>query len=132
MIKDSRAEKKLAPKKSKSKTVWKSVHLIAKSLKAGEKDISENNNDLFKHIADARKAQEQITVDSEVTGSKNKKVIENGKKLGHAIARLRIDFSKEAARNKKGGELTEKEKAEFEKIKGKQKELLAKLTKLEK
>jgi len=41
------------------------------------------------------------------------------------------DFSKEAARKKKGGELTAKEKAEFDKIKARQKELLAKISKLD-
>ena len=45
---------------------------------------------------------------------------------------LRTDFSKEAARKKKGGELTAKEKAEFDKIKAQQKELLAKIKTLEK
>ena len=42
----------------------------------------------------------------------------------------RTDFSKEAARKKKGGDLTAKEKAEFDKIKAQQKELLAKIAKL--
>ncbi len=56
----------------------------------------------------------------------------NPLQLGHAIALLRTDFSKEAARKKQGGELTSKEKAEFEKIKAQQKELLAKIKKLEK
>ncbi|OLD85616.1 MAG: hypothetical protein AUG81_12530 [Verrucomicrobia bacterium 13_1_20CM_4_54_11] len=72
-----------------------------------------------------------MKVDWELTDSKNKQVIDNGKKLGHTIALLRTDFSKEAARKKKGGELTAKEKAEFEKIKVQQKELLAKIAKLE-
>lgn len=87
--------------------------------------------DLFKGVAEARQAEEQMKVDWELTDSKNKEVIENGKKLGHAIALLRTDFSKEAARKKKGGELTAKEKAEFDKIKAQQKELLAKIAKLE-
>ena len=65
-----------------------------------------------------------------MTDSKNKKVIDAGKKLGHAIAILRTDFSKETARKKKGGELTAKEKAQFEKIKAQQKDLLAKIDKL--
>jgi hypothetical protein len=66
-----------------------------------------------------------------LTDSKANKVIENGKKLGHALALLRTDFSKEAERKKKGGELTDKEKAQFEKIRAQQKDLLAKLKKLE-
>src|SRR6202011_1836226 len=88
------------------------------------------SNDFFKGIADAREAEEQMKVDWQLTGSKNKSVIENAKKLGHALALLRTDFSKEAARKKKGGELTAKEKAEFEKIKGQQKDLIAKIDKL--
>ncbi len=49
-----------------------------------------------------------------------------------AIALLRINYSKEAARKKAGGELTANEKAEFEKIKAQQKDLLAKISRLEK
>src|SRR6266436_5099940 len=131
MIKNARADKALDPKKSKNKPFWKSVHLVAKNLKTAETGLVAKSNDFFKGIADAREAEEQLKVDWQLTDSKNKKVIENGKKLGHALAILRTDFSKEAERKKKGGELTEKEKAQFEKIKAQQKELLAKIKKLE-
>jgi hypothetical protein len=73
-----------------------------------------------------------MKIDWQLTDSKNPKVIENGKKLGHALAILRTDFSKEAARKKKGGELTAKEKAEFEKLKAQQKELLGRIDRLKK
>src|SRR6266481_2767400 len=131
MIKNARADKALDPKKPKNKPLWKSVHLVAKNLKAAETGLAAKSNDFFKGIADAREAEEQMKVDWQLTDSKNTKVIENGKKLGHALAILRTDFSKEAERKKKGGDLTEKEKAQFEKIKGQQKELLAKIKKLE-
>src|SRR4029077_1714774 len=88
--------------------------------------------DFFKGIVNAREAEEQLKVDWELTDSKNKNVVENGKKLGHALALLRTDFSKEAERKKRGGELTAQEKAELNKIKANQKELLAQLKKLEK
>src|SRR5205823_7582202 len=93
---------------------------------------TKKNEDILKRIADAVEAEEQMKIDWQLTDSKNKAVIENGKKLGHAIALLRTDFSKEAARKKKGGELTAQEKAQFDKIKAQQKELLAKIKKLEK
>src|SRR6266571_6720676 len=131
IIKNARADKDLDPKNPKNKPFWKSVHLVAKNLKTAETGLAAKSNDFFKGIADAREAEEQLKVDWQLTDSKNKKVIENGKKLGHALAILRTDFSKEAERKKKGGDLTEKEKAQFEKIKGKQKELLAKIKKLE-
>src|SRR5437763_3213465 len=131
MIKNARADKALDPKKPKNKPFWKSVHLVAKNLKTAETGLATKSNDFFKGIADAREAEEQLKIDWQLTDSKNKKVIEYGKKLGHALAILRTDFSKEAERKKKGGDLTEKEKAQFERIKGKQKELLAKIKKLE-
>src|SRR5712691_8443951 len=131
MIKAARADKGLNPKTPKNKPFWKSTKLIAKNLDMASKGLAAKSNDFFKGIADAREAEEQMKVDWQLTDSKNKKVIDNGKKLGHAIALLRTDFSKEAARKKKGGELTAKEKAEFDKIKAQQKELLAKIAKLE-
>jgi acetolactate synthase small subunit len=131
LIKDARADKDLDPKKPKNKPFWKSVHLVAKNLKTAEAGLAAKKDDFFKGIADAREAEEQLKVDWQLTDSKNKEVIENGKKLGHALAMLRTGFSKEAERKKKGGDLTEKEKAQFEKIKAQQKELLAKIKKLE-
>ena len=130
MIKNARADKSLDPKKPKNKPFWKSVHSVAKNLKTAETGFAAKSNDFFKGIADAREAEEQLKVDWQLTDSKNKKVIEDGKKLGHALAILRTDFSKEADRKKKGGDLTAQEKAQFEKIKGQQKELLAKIKKL--
>jgi hypothetical protein len=130
MIKAARADQGLDPKTPKNKPFWKSTQLIAKNLKMAKTGLASKSNDFFKGIAEARQAEEQLKVDWELTDSKNSQVIENGKKLGHGIALLRTDFSKEAARKKKGGELTAKEKAEFDKIKAQQKELLAKITKL--
>jgi hypothetical protein len=131
MIKAARTDKGLDPKTPKNKPFWKSTQLIAKNLKMAKTGLVAKNNDFFKGITEARQAEEQMKVDWELTDSKNKQVIENGKKLGHAIALLRTNFSKEAARKKKGGELTAQEKAEFDKIKTQQKELLAKIAKLE-
>jgi hypothetical protein len=131
MIKAARADSGLDPKTPKNKPFWKSTQLIAKNLKMAKTGLAAKSNDFFKGITEARQAEEQMKVDWELTDSKNKQVIENGKKLGHAIALLRTDFSKEAARKKKGGELTAKEKAEFDKIKTQQKELLTKIAKLE-
>src|SRR2546430_948853 len=130
MIKAARADNGLDPKTPKNKPFWKSTQLIAKNLKIAKTGLVAKSNDFFKGVAVARQAEEQMKVDWELTDSKNKQVIENGKKLGHAIAILRTDFSKEAERKKKGGELTAKEKAEFEKIKAQQKALLAKIDKL--
>ncbi|MEY2539262.1 MAG: hypothetical protein QOG67_3002, partial [Verrucomicrobiota bacterium] len=98
MIKDARADKGLDPKTPKNKPFWKSTHLIAKNLKTAQKGFAAKSNDFFKGIADAREAEEQMKVDWQLTDSKNKGVIDNGKKLGHSLALLRTNFSKEAAR----------------------------------
>lgn len=132
MMKAARADKGLDPKTPKNKPFWKSTQLVAKNLKLAQTGLQAKSNDFFKGIAEARQADEQMKVDWQLTDSKNKKVIENGKILGNAIESLRTNYSKEAARKKQGGELTAKEKAEFEKIKAQQKDLLAKISKLEK
>lgn len=131
-IKAARADKGLDPTIAKNKPFWKSIQTISKHLDTAEKGLAAKSNDFFKGIADAREAEAQLKVDWQLTDSKNKAVIENGKKAGHAIAMLRTDFSKEAARKKKGGELTAKEKAAFDKIKAQQKDLLARVEKLRK
>jgi hypothetical protein len=132
MIKGARADKGLDPKTPKNKPFWKSTQLVTKNLKLAQTGLQAKSNDFFKGIAEARQAEEQMKVDWQLTDSKNKKVIENARILGNAIDSLRTNYSKEAARKKQGGELTEKEKAEFEKIKAQQKDLLAKISKLEK
>jgi hypothetical protein len=131
MVKAARADKGLDPKIPKNKPFWKSTHAIATSLKTAEKGMGSKSNDFFKGITDAREAEQQLKIDWQLTDSKNKAVIDNGKKLGHALARLRTGYSKEAARKKKGGELTAQEKAQFQKIKDQQKDLLVKIKKLE-
>jgi hypothetical protein len=132
MIKAARADSGLNPKTPKNKPFWKSTQLIAKNLKLAKTGLNSKSNDFFKGIAEARKAEEQMKVDWQLADSKNQQVIDNGKKLGHAIALLRTNFSKEAARKKQAGELSAKEKADFDKIKTQQKELLAKISRLEK
>lgn len=132
MIKAARADKALDPKTPKNKPFWKSTQLVAKNLKTAKQGLDAKSDDFFKGIAEARRAEEQMKVDWQLTDSKNKKVLENGKTLGNAIESLRTNYSKEAARKKQGGDLTTKEKAEFEKIKTQQKDLLAKISKLEK
>lgn len=132
MIKAARADKGLDPKTPKNKPFWKPTQLVAKNLKLAQTGLQTKSNDFFKGIAEASQAEQQMKVGWQLTDSKNKKVIENGKILGNAIESLRTNYSKEAARKKQGGELTAKEKAEFEKIKAQQKDLLAKISKLEK
>jgi len=132
MIKAARADKELDPKTPKNKPFWKPAQLVAKNLKLAQTGLQTKSNDFFKSIAEASKAEQQMKVGWQLTDSKNRKVIENEKILGNAIESLRSNYSMEAARKKQGGELTAKEKAEFEKIKAQQKDLLAKISKLEK
>lgn len=131
MVKAARADAGLNPKTPKNKPYWKSVHQVATQLDAAQKGLAAKNDDFFKAVTKARAAEEQMKIDWELTDSKNMAVIANGKKLGNAIELLRTKYSKEAARKKKGGQLTAEEKAQFEKIKAQQKELLAKLKALE-
>src|SRR4051812_1699154 len=131
MVKDARADNGLDPSTAKNKPFWKSTQSVAKNLKTADKGLSAKTNDFFKGVEGARKAGEELKVNWQLTDSKNKAVIDSGRTLDHALSALRQDFSKEAARKKKGGPLTAEEKAAFEKIKAKQKELLGKIDKLQ-
>jgi len=132
MIKDARADSGLDFDIARNKPFWKSTQLIARNLRTAKNGLATQDDDFLKGIAEARRAQEQMKIDWQLTNSKNKQVVENCKKLGDAITLLRTNYSKEAARKKTGGELTADEKADFEKIKAQQKDLLAKISKLEK
>ena len=125
IIKAARADKGLDPKTPKNKPFWKPAQLVSKNLKLAQTGLQTKSNDFFKGIAEASQAEQQMKIGWQLTDSKNSKVIENGKILGNAIESVRTNYSKEAARKKQGGELTAKEKAEFEKIKAQQKDLLA-------
>jgi hypothetical protein len=101
MVKAARADTDLDPKTAKNKPFWKATQRIAKELKRAEKGLAAKSNDFFDAISDARAAEQQLKVDWQLTDSKNKEVIDPAKKLGHALAILRTDFSKEAARKQK-------------------------------
>lgn len=132
MVKAARADKGLDPKTSRNKPFWKSTHQIAQGLKQAEKGLAAKNDDFFKGVEKARVAETEMKTAWQLTDSKNKSVITGGKTLGHTLALLRVDYSKEAARKNKGGELTADEKARFDKIKTQQKGLLKKIKALEK
>jgi hypothetical protein len=132
MIKAARTDEELDPKTPKNKAFWKPAQVVAKNLKLAQTGLQTKSNDFFNGIAEANRAEQQMKIGLQLTDSKNTKLIENGKILGNAIEMLRTNYSKEAARKKQGGELTGKEKAEFETIKAQQKDLLAKISKLEK
>lgn len=131
MIKAARADKGLDPKTPKNKPFWNATQKLAKQLDRAQKGLAAKNDEFFKGISDARSAEEQMKVDWQLTDSKNKQVIDAAKKVGHALAILRTNFSKEADRKKKGGELTAKEKDQFAKIKKQQMALLTKIKALE-
>ncbi|MEO8440357.1 MAG: hypothetical protein ABI540_09060, partial [Spartobacteria bacterium] len=131
MIKNARADKGLDPNLAKNKPFYTAAKKVTTELDRTDKGLAAKNNDFFDAVSGARSAQEQLKVAWNLTDSKNKKVAADAVALGNALDLLRQDYSKEAARKKKGGELTAKEKAEFAKIQAHQKELLAKINTLQ-
>ncbi len=131
MIKNARVDKGLDPKVAKNKPFYTAAKKVSTQLDRAEKGLAARNNDFFDAVSGARSAQEQLKVAWGLTDSKNAKVAADARALGNALDLLRRDYSKEAARKKKGGELTAKEKAEFGKIQAHQKELLAKIKTLQ-
>lgn len=130
MIKHAKADEGLSPKTAKNKPYWQAVQKIARQLDAADKGLKAKDKGFFKAVSEARMAEEAMKVAWPLTDSKNKEVIDGGRKLGHALALLRTNFSLEAQRVKKGGDLSDKEKAEMAKLKAEQKKQLALINKL--
>ncbi len=131
MIKAARADKALEAKTAKNKPFWAATKKVAQNLERAKKGLAAKNNDFFDAVGDARTAMREMKIAWDLTKSTNKAVVGHARKLGDALTVLRTDFSKEAARKKKGGPLSAKEKAQLEKMKAEQKRFQAQLKALE-
>src|SRR6266513_93355 len=105
MIKAARADNGLDPKTPKNKPFWQSTQLIAKNLKIAKTGLNAKSNDFFKGVTGARQSEEQMKVDWELTDSKNKEVIENGKKLTNRRGRRGVRQNQSAEERAESEEL---------------------------
>jgi len=101
LVKSARADAGLDAQKAKNKPFWKAVQSITKILNRAKSGLAAKNKEFFIGVRDARRGG---TDESRlaVTGSKNKNVVEAGRKVSYAVALLRMNYSQEAARKKKG------------------------------
>jgi hypothetical protein len=125
------AKKELNPKSKVEKPFWsglkksdQQIKLIESGLKAKNADFIKGINGLGKNLAEMDTAWAILKKQDKHKKSHISKGIAN---LNKAYALLDKHYGGAAARLKKGGELTDKEKAQVAKAKAEQEKLLAKL-----
>jgi hypothetical protein len=117
----------LSPENPAAKPFYISLQKINTALVKADAGFKENKPEFFQAIDSARSAVTEMQVTWKLTGSDDKNVIAEAKKLGGNIVALHENFSPLAARRSKGGKLSAAEKKMLDKIKADQKVLDKKL-----
>ena len=127
-VKAARASgKELSPSNPDAKPFLLSLQKIGKALDSAEKALEAKDAAFFQSISHAQAAVVEMKVAWDLTKSKDAEVIKGGKSLGGAVTALHDEFGPMAQRKAKGGELTDTEKENFEKLKSSQAEFRKKL-----
>ena len=121
------AGKELSASNPDAKPFLLSLQKVGKSLDSAEKALAAKDPAFFQSISHAQAAVIEMQVAWDLTKSKDADVIKGGKALGGAVTALHDEFGPMAQRKAKGGELTDTEKTNFEKLKSSQAEFRKKL-----
>lgn len=133
IIKAARESKdpKLEPDKADAKPFWQAVKRANESLDKAERGLYLKDETFHGALGDAASAIAEAEVTLEMTGSEVAEVQEALTQTEAAVALLVKGYGKESARLKQGGELTEAERDQLEKLKDDQAKLQRKLAELE-
>lgn len=121
------AGKELSPSNPDAKPFLLSLQKVGKALDSAEKALEAKDPAFFQSISHAQAAVVEMQVAWDLTKSKDADVIKGGKALGGAVTALHDDFGPLSQRKAKGGELTDAEKENFEKLKSAQAEFRKRL-----
>jgi len=121
----------LNPDKKESEPFWRGVKNLNEAVSKVDRGLFLKDETFFTSLGEANAAMEEVKISFSMSGAKDAKVIEGVEKADRALSLLRENYSKEAVRLKKGGELSAAERKKFNEIKDKQADLQRKLTELE-
>lgn len=117
---------------AKAKPFWDATKDLNENLAKAETGLTLKDNTFFSSLASANAAFAQAKIGLIMSGASNPSIDEPMELLSGIIKTLNQNFSKEAARLKQGGELTDAEKKKLDTLIAQQDELLAKLDTVEK
>ena len=101
---------KLDPKQKSQKPFWSGLKTVNTNVEGMKKALAAKSPDYFKLLDGTGRAVAQVNGSAQLMRVKDKQVLNGVKALATSYNELRKNFGKEAARKKKGGELTAKEK----------------------
>jgi hypothetical protein len=121
----------LASDNEDAEPFWQALKKTNEAVDKMDRGIFLKDETFFTALAQATSAVEELKITYGMSTAKDEAVIEGVERIDAAVSLLRENYSKEAVRLEKGGELTAEEKKQLDAIKDKQAELQRKLTEVE-
>lgn len=118
---------KLDPKQKSQKPFWSGLKTINTNVDGMKKAIAAQDPNFFKILDASGRAVAQINDSAQLMRIRDKHVLNGVKALSISYHALRKNFGKEAARKKKGGELSAKEKEQLTQMQTEVKKLQSEL-----
>ena len=125
------SEAALSQDNEEAKPFWQALGRLNEAVDKVDRGLTLQDETFHTNLALATSAVEEVKITFGMTGARDSAVIEGIEKTDVALALLRDNYSKEAARLKKGGDLTPEEVAQLEKMKGQQADLQKRLEEIE-
>ncbi len=117
---------------AKAKPFWDAMKDLNENLEKSQTGLSLKDNTFFSSLASASSGFAQADIGVTMSGSSDQAIAGAMATLGGIITALGENYSKEAARLKQGGELTDTERQQLDKLIAQQDELMKKLDEVEK
>ncbi len=128
----ARKTPELSPDQAKAKPFWDAMKALNEALGKTETGMLLKDETFFSNLATASAMLAQAQVGVGMSGSSDTEVAEGMKLLSGLIRKMDENFSKEAARLRQGGQLSEAEKLQLKTLKEQVMRMEAKLAAVEK
>ncbi len=121
----------LSQDNEEAKPFWQALARLNEAVEKVDRGLTLRDETFHTNLALATSAVEEVKITFGMAEARDSAVIEGIEKTDVALALLRDNYSKEAARLEKGGDLSPEEVAQLEKMKGQQAELQKRLEEIE-
>ena len=132
VVSGAKKDQSLAAADSRTKPFWDGLKDLHTNIANSREALQKQDSAFFTSLASANAAYVQAEIALIMLGNQDQRVASGMNALGDLLSVLNENFSKEAARLKQGGELTESEQQQLDKLIAQQDQLLKKLEEVEK
>jgi len=132
LVLSAKSDAALRQDSAEAKPFWNAMKDLNESLTKARTGLILKDSTFFTALATSGASVAQADISLIMSGSSDQAVASNMQTLSGVVEALYMNFSKEAARLKQGGELSPKEQAQLDKLIAQQDALMAKLDEVEK